>query len=208
MPKRKKKNNNIFVNCPFDKKFISLLRPLIFTIVYAGFTPRIATERFDSGENRISKITELIKKSTYSIHDLSRIQSSKINEISRFNMPFELGIDYGLRHVRRYKKKKSLILEEKKYRYQKALSDLSNSDIKCHKGKAEELVRAVRNWFFEGMGIKKIDSPTKIWEKFNEFMTDFYMTCKVEKYSRKDINEMPTPEFISFIKKWLKQNRI
>lgn len=78
MAKTKKKfNKNVFINCPFDKKYKLLLKPLLFTILYLGYQPRIASESSDSGETRINKIFKLIQESKYSIHDLSRIQSSK-----------------------------------------------------------------------------------------------------------------------------------
>ena len=70
-------NKNIFVNCPFDEDYKPLLKSLLFTIIYCGFNPRIALERFDSGEGRLSKIKELIDSSIYSIHDLSRIKSNR-----------------------------------------------------------------------------------------------------------------------------------
>src|SRR5215210_2568400 len=96
----KPRNNfakNVFINCPFDPAYKSLLRPLLFTILYFGFNPKIASESSDSGEQRINKICELIESSRYSIHDLSRAKASKKNEFSRHNTPFELGIDYGSR---------------------------------------------------------------------------------------------------------------
>jgi len=86
---------NVFINCPFDQEYLSLLRPLLFTIIYFGFNPKIGLESSDSGETRINKICELIRSSKYSIHDLSRLQSRKRNEFYRMNMPFELGIEYG-----------------------------------------------------------------------------------------------------------------
>ena len=54
-------SNNVFINCPFDSDYISLLRPLLFTILYLGYNPRIASERSDSGEARFQKICELIE---------------------------------------------------------------------------------------------------------------------------------------------------
>jgi hypothetical protein len=51
---------NVFINCPFDSDYYPLLRPLLFTIVYLGFNPKIALERSDSGEQRIDKICELL----------------------------------------------------------------------------------------------------------------------------------------------------
>jgi len=198
---------NVFINCPFDKKYSSLLRPILFTIIYLKFTPRISLECFDSGEPRFNKICELIRKSKYGIHDLSRIQARKKGEYFRLNMPFELGLDIGCRvfQRRKYSDKKCLILEEKKYRYQAAISDLSNSDIKSHKNKPMIAVQQIRNWFVEN-GLKGAPSGRVIWYKFTDFMTDFYEKRKAEGFKKKDIYEMPIPEYDDFINDWIKVN--
>lgn len=200
---------NVFINCPFDKGYVPLLRPLVFTILYFDYIPRIATESFDSGEIRINKILKLIKESKYSIHDLSRIQSSKAKEISRFNMPLELGFDIGCRKYKgnEWSRKKCLILESRQFRYQKAISDLSGSDIRKHNNNPENLVRQVRNWFVETVKIKACSSSI-IWESFNEFMSDFYAKRKNEGYKSRDLQEMPMPELINFMRRWIRTNRV
>ena len=134
-------DKNVFINCPFDSAYDTLLRPLLFTILYFDFNPKIATERSDSGEQRINKICELIESSKYSIHDLSRIKSSKKNEFSRHNMPFELGIDYGSRKFagKHFDEKKFLVIAKERFDYMKALSDLSGVDIKTHNEDIEDL---------------------------------------------------------------------
>ena len=197
-------SNNVFINCPFDPDYIPLLRPLLFTILYLGYNPRIASESSDSGEVRFQKICQLIEQSRISIHDLSRIRSAKKKEYYRLNMPFELGVDIG---CRRYKggqtnKKKCLVLEKERHRYRKALSDLSGSDIKNHNNEPEEIVRQTRSWFVENEN-PRADSGTKIWESFNEFMADFYQKRKKEGYKARDLEMMPIPEYILFIKDWL-----
>ena len=62
---------SVFINCPFDREYQTLLRPVLFTVLSLGFAPRIATERSDSAESRIGKICEIIRESQFSIHDLS-----------------------------------------------------------------------------------------------------------------------------------------
>lgn len=197
-------SKNVFINCPFDSDYTPLLRPLLFTILFLGFHPRIALERSDAGEVRFEKICELIEQSRISIHDLSRIRSAEKEEYFRLNMPFELGIDIG---CRRYlggtaDQKKCLILEKEQYRYQKALSDMSGSDIKHHNNEPEELIRQVRNWFVENEALRA-DSGTKIWELFNEFMADFFHEREKEGFKDKDLEMMPIPEYIQFINDWL-----
>ena len=196
---------NVFINCPFDSDFLPLLQPLLFTIIYFDFNPRIATERSDSGEQRIYKICELIELSKYSIHDLSRLQAIKKKEFYRLNMPFELGIDYGCRKfaTNHHQDKKFLVLEKDRYNYAKALSDLSGVDIRNHNNDPRRLIGIVRNWFTQFIESETIDAPTVIWEKFNFFMEDFYEKRTNEGFSKDDINDMPTGEFIGYIKHWL-----
>jgi len=195
---------NVFINCPFDKEYQSLLQPLLFTVIYLGFTPRIALERADSGEVRFIKICQLIKASKYSIHDLSRIQSTRKGEYYRLNMSFELGLDIGARifNYSKYRTKCCLILEERKYRYQAAISDVSNSDIKHHNGEAIKIVTAVRNWFAEN-GLRHTPSATTIWYSFSDFMNDFYEKRKSEGFTRREIYSMPVKELIDYMSEWI-----
>jgi len=201
-------SKNVFINCPFDEQYIPLLKSILFTIIYLGFTPRIALERSDSGEARINKIIDLIKASKFSIHDLSRIKASKKSEYFRLNMSFELGVDIGCRIFKdgQAKDKKCLILEKERYRYQKALSDLSNSDIKSHDNEPEEVIRQIRDWFVVNE-LERADSGTIIWDSFNKFMADFYLKREKEGFQEKDIQRMPIPEFIRFINEWIIERR-
>jgi hypothetical protein len=199
---------NVFINCPFDRDYAALLRPLVFTVACAGLRARIASERFDSGEGRFDKICELIEISRYSIHDLSRIQAAQAHEYYRMNMPFELGVDIGCRRFKGNEAatKRCLILEKERFRYQRALSDLSGSDIKSHDDEPEKLVRQVRNWLVE-LGVPGIPSASRLWEDFNEFMAAFYLARQQEGYRAQDLEEMPLPEYIGFIDDWLGARR-
>ena len=104
-----------------------------------------------------------IESSRYSIHDLSRCQAIEAGEHYRLNMPFELGIDFGCRRYgnKPLSRKVILILEEQRYRYQAAISDLAGSDIKAHGGKHETAVRKVSNWL-AGTGGFKVTSKNAI----------------------------------------------
>ena len=200
---------NVFVNCPFDDKYLALLRPLLFTIVYLGYRPRIASERSDSGENRLDKICELIRQSKFSIHDLSRLKAARARELYRMNMPFELGIDYGSRqHGPEFMRgKKCLILEKEAYDFKAALSDMSGVDIKSHRNKPEEVVRAVRDWFYETVGLREAPYPKVIWFLFNDFTTSLFEARLAEGIPENDVREdiarMPIPEYLNCAADWV-----
>lgn len=200
---------NIFINCPFDKEYLGLLRPLLFTVVYLGFNPRIASERSDSAENRLDKICGLIRSSKYSVHDLSRLRARRAREFYRMNMPFELGIEYGSRLFGSvpFNGKKCLILERERYDFMRALSDLSGVDIKSHANEPDEVVRAVRNWFVETVGLRRVASPKMIWYKFTDFANAFYDARMAEGFTDEDLNMMPVPEYIDFIRDWVVDNK-
>ncbi|MBK8052440.1 MAG: hypothetical protein IPK35_03970 [Saprospiraceae bacterium] len=159
---------NIFVNCPFDDKYFDLLQTLVFTITYYGFIPRISLESSDSGQPRLEKIVQLILESRYSIHDLSRLQSKSINEFYRLNMPFELGVDYGLRKFNQeYADKRSLILETERYDYMKAISDINGFDIKNHNDTPFELIQCLRSWFSETLKVSDLNGSAKVYIDFH-----------------------------------------
>ena len=92
------------------------------------------------------------------------------------NTPFELGIDYGCRRIAEnyLRSKRSLILESRPYGIQKALSDLNGVDIKSHNNNPSRAVQTLQHWFIETVGLTDVDSPSVIWDKFNEFNPDFY----------------------------------
>lgn len=153
-------DKNVFINCPYDNEYRPLLRPLLFTILFHQYEPRIALENSDSGTLRLEKIKELINESKFSIHDLSRMQATNSEEIYRLNMPFELGVDFGYRCIGiKHSEKRFLILEKESHRYMKAISDLNGLDIKYHKNDPLEIVRATRNWFVETVNFKKCEKP-------------------------------------------------
>lgn len=106
-------DRTVFINCPFDDEYAPLLEAAIFCVVYFGMVPRPANERMESGENRLEKIVGMIRSARYPIHDLSRCKSSQEAESFRMNMPFEFGIDVGLRKsgVAEFDRKKFLIFE-------------------------------------------------------------------------------------------------
>ena len=121
------------------------------------------------------------------------------------NMPFELGVEYGSRRfgVQPLTRKRCLVLEKDQHEFQKALSDLSGIDVKHHNNEPAEVVRAVRNWFVETVGLSGVQSASRIWYRFADFASAFYDTRVADGYSAEDLNMMPVPEYIEFIHRWV-----
>jgi hypothetical protein len=198
-------DKSVFVNCPLDVEYNQLLKSILFSVLFMGLEPRIAIERFDSTEVRISKILELIRESKFGIHDLSRIKSGKKGEYFRLNMPFELGLDIGCKVFGNceHKDKKCLVLEKEKYRYQAALSDLAGSDIRAHHDSVETLCKEIRNWLTDVAKIKNPPSPSAVWNAWIDFNAWLYDKLTQQGYSKKDIEELPTNEIVNHMKEWI-----
>lgn len=195
---------NVFINCPFDNDYRSLLRPIVFCIHRLGFQPRIASERLDGNEPRIEKIIELIEGSKYGIHDLSRIKARKAGELFRLNMPLELGIDLGCKRFRGapWSEKKCLIMETERYRYQAALSDLSSSDIVAHGDQPLEAFTAVRDWLDQEARLDA-DGPARLWDQFTDFMADNDDALVARGFSRRDIDRLPISTLMRSMEAWV-----
>jgi hypothetical protein len=140
----------VFINCPFDDGFKPILRAMVFTIISSGYHPRCALDATDGAEIRVSKIATMIGECDWGIHDLSRIEIDATG-MPRFNMPMELGLHLGARLLGegRHRRKRALILEAERHRYDAALSDISGQDIEVHGNDPAQAIRCVRNWLSE-----------------------------------------------------------
>ncbi|HEY0023570.1 MAG TPA: hypothetical protein VGB24_11685 [Longimicrobium sp.] len=172
---------SIFINCPFDRDYQPLFRALTFAVHDCGFIARCALEADDGGEVRIAKIQRIIRDSQHGIHDISRTELDIATGLPRFNMPFELGLFLGAREfgAGQQKKKRALILDRERYRYQKFCSDISGQDIKAHEGSPQKAIRAVRNWLITALaGNELLLSTATIANRYEEFTADLPDICE------------------------------
>src|SRR6185295_6928929 len=122
---------SVFLNVPFDEEYSPLFLALIAGLAALGRTPRCVLEVPSGGRNRLERIFGLIASCGASIHDLSRVTLSDHLNVPRFNMPFELGIAYSLSQLKPHS---FFVFEEKAFRLQASLSDLSGHEGAEHEG--------------------------------------------------------------------------
>ena len=198
----------VFINCPLDTAYLKLLRPLVFTLMYLGQGPRIAIEDTASDRNRLEKIVGLMRLCPISIHDLSRIRSTTGGELSRMNMPFELGVDYGLRAASEQPmNKRFIVLEEERYSYQKALSDYAGFDILCHDGSPARMVKVIRDWFLNNGIVTTADGGAAMWYAYNECWAFILDRLVGRGYSEDETAEIPHREFTALVSEWIRKPR-
>ncbi len=148
--RRPSPSQSIFINCPFDDGYRPILRAIVFTVIASGYNPRSALDATDGAEVRVTKIAQMIGECDWGIHDISRIEVPT-GEMPRFNMPMELGIHLGARLLGegRHRRKRALILEASRHRYDQVVSDISGQDIEAHGNDPDRAIGCIRNWLSE-----------------------------------------------------------
>ena len=180
---------SVFINCPFDNQYWPLFEALVFTVIACEFEPRCALEQLDSGTVRLEKIVKIIGSCRLAVHDLSRVEFSGRGSLPRFNMPFELGLDIGCRKFgpRELRKKRLLILDSKRHRYQSFISDISGQDIHTHGNLPEILIRRVRDWLRVNSGRSVFPGQRHITASFRAFTRSLPENCRENGLDRKNL---------------------
>lgn len=199
---------SVFINCPFDETFAPLLQAIAFCVTDLGFHPRLAPERADNAANRLDRIVEIVRGSRYGIHDLSRCRSVAAGEYARMNMPFELGIDHGCKKFgpEPLSQKSILILEEARFDYRNALSDISGWDIEAHGGDYLKAVGHVRNWLSSQMGVPLL-GRTLILNQYTVFQKWYWERERSSGASEDDIRTYPTVYMVAAMHQWREAGR-
>jgi hypothetical protein len=200
--------NSVFINCPFDDEFSPLLEAMIFCVIRAGLTPRLASESLEGGENRLDKILSLIPQCRYSIHDLSRAVSKSEGEAFRMNMPFELGLDLGRRRAPdpQTNNKKFIIFEDKPYELKRCLSDLNGVDVEFHRCDFQLVIKKLRD--FLTVEVDKVLPGTSALEgEYYDFLG--WMTEKkiYEGHTEEEAKSIPTKERLNEMVNWVREGK-
>ena len=175
-----------------------------------GLEPQLSLDIQDSGQLRIDKIVSLMKASKYSIHDLSLLKVNKIREFARMNMPYELGIDYGLRlsGMDRFGEKRFLILGSKRYDYMKAISDISGFDIENHDNNTRKVFGCMNHWL-STIGLNREILPElKLYYDFIDFNVYAYNSIHHqygEDVVKDHLDKMGIMDYKKYILKYLKR---
>src|SRR5436853_1910223 len=179
---------NVFINCPFDPDYKSLFNALVFAVYDCGFIGRCALEEDDGSKIRVQKIFEIIAECRVGIHDLSRVEIDRSTKLPRFNMPLELGAFLGAKYYGKneQKNKACLILDSKRYRYQKFISDIAGQDIKAHRNHPKPAISVVRSWL-RAYSKDSIPSGSVIWSRYELFKTELPLLCNEAKLT---LNEL------------------
>lgn len=124
--------DKVFFNTPYDEAYEPLFAVLVGSAIALQLIPKCVLEISEQGQGRLERIASMLNECAFSIHDLSRCDMPP-----RFNMPFELGLTYGLR--RNKKVIGIVVLESEAHRLQKHLSDFNGIDPFVHSNERRKL---------------------------------------------------------------------
>jgi len=164
-----------------------------------------------SGHDRLNEITGKIRNSKFTFHDLSRHKASRKGEFARFNMPFELGIDFGCFQFARGRGDKVIaLIDSDPHNYDQHLSDMSGRDILYHHNNGELLFEIIPSWlrlntphFYDG--------PKKLKGFFIEWEDDYKRTLRSLGYDLRRKNTIDLNLYHQLLEvwapKWKKANK-
>lgn len=195
--------DNVFINCPFDKKYKRVFDAIVFTIFACEFVAHCTLEVRDASQVRINKIYKLIRCCKYGIHDICRTELDGKTNLPRFNMPFELGLflsakEYGQNEQR---EKMCLILDKEQHRYKQFISDISGQDIEAYENSSRKAILKVRDWLCTVSQKKGIPSGSVIWEDYKLFKSELPSMCARVKLRK---SELIFNDYILLVQEWLK----
>ncbi len=200
---------NVFINCPFDDEYQPLFYAIVFAVNDMGFRPRCAKDESNAGRGRIEKIQDLVAECKYSIHDISRVDLDAVNNLPRFNMPLELGLDLGCKQYGKpYQQEKVfLVLDTEQYRYQKYISDLAGRDPAAHHDSEQEVINNVRDWLRLELDPSLVKTPSGalVFKRYQQFKLALPSICANLNW---DVHNLPFSDFSWAVADWISSNPI
>jgi hypothetical protein len=160
----------VFINCPFDDDYRPALDAIVFTCVRAGFFPWLAGSTGSTSNARVDRILEAVEGCRYSIHDLTRYRGEGTENLSRFNMPLELGMSMAARGRRPADSAHDwLVLVPEGHIYQRYVSDLAGFDPEPHDGSPARVAVAVLSWLMTRPTAAASVEPDDVVPRLDEF---------------------------------------
>lgn len=209
-------DESVFINCPFDREYREIFDAIVFAVHDCGFVPRSAWESIDSGVPRIHQLYELIAACRLGIHDLSRTEGSSLDKgssdspLPRFNMPLELGIFLGARNYgdENQRKKRTLILDSQRFRYQRFCSDIAGQDPAAHDDSPDRVILEVRKWIRADPLVQdkvRIPGHLRIQRRYRQFLQDLPFICEEADL---EFDNLDYNDYTTLVAQWIESNRM
>lgn len=198
---------DVFINCPFDWEYHSILEAIVFAIHDLGFVARCALEIEDGSQVRLEKVSAIIAQCRYGIHDLSYVGIDPRTRLPRFNMPLELGLYLGCKRFGGppQRVKNCLILDRRPYRYRAFLSDIAGQDVHVYRGTPRAAITAVRDWIRSASKQARLPGGPEVFARYQRFRSHLPKICKE---LRRTPRGLTFADFTEVADIWLRRKRV
>ena len=201
------RDSRVFINCPFDAKYVRLFHAIVFAIHDLGFQARHALID-DATAIRLTRISDELRGCRYSIHDLSRVELGGSLKLPRFNMPFEAGLAYAA-HVSGGIRKPHhlLLLDSAPYRYHASLSDAAGLDPKIHDGTSVGVIRTVRTFLAAKSQREGLPGATFVARRHALFFAKLPVLARVRSLKLSEVQSLDyVNDLQAIMARWIAEN--
>lgn len=168
------KGPEAFINLPYHGSYTKLYLAYIAGLSALGFVPTTAPD-IPGSERQLNRITQLITRSAYSVHDLSWPAKSHL----RLNMSFELGLAVGLGQARR--SHRWLIFDATPHRLARILSDIAGTNVYPHRRSPNRLLYQLDNAVRRAKGWRPTPADLRaIYKKLSTLAEDLQRRYRVK----------------------------
>ena len=122
-------------------------------------------------------------------------------------MPFEFGLDLACRIYggAAHSRKKYLVLDSQRFRYQASISDISGQDIASHDNNPSMAIRAVRNFLRIASGRRTVPAASQIIKRFAAFTTALPDLAEASGADRDDLQFV---EYVTLSEVFIQSSRV
>ncbi len=136
----------VFLNYPFDDDFQLLADAMSFAVVASGMLPVCAKDLSVPDRPRLDTLVDAIRQCHYSAHDFTRFTGEGTQNMSRMNMPVEMGMAVFYAITTQRNEHRCAFFVSTPHDYHVFASDLSGLDPMCHQSDDERLLSQMYEW--------------------------------------------------------------
>jgi hypothetical protein len=158
--------HQVFLNYPFDEQAESISHAMHFAVVAAGLLPVCAFDLSSPDRPRLEMLVDAITSCHYSAHDFSRCTGEGEKNLSRFNMPLEMGM--ALFHALYNQKTRCAFFVTTPHDYKGFVSDLGGLDALVYDSDSTLLVK-MYEWLRNAEAVFIPQPSAVVRDIYNEF---------------------------------------
>jgi hypothetical protein len=161
----------VFLNYPFDQAYLPFAEALSFGVAAAGMVPVTALDLTVPDTGRLEMLVKAITSCHYSAHDLSRCRGEGPDNLTRMNMPIEMGMAMFHALSTQRADHRCAFFVPNNYAYQQYASDLSGLDPLRYGEDPASLLAVVYEWLRDvgPSGIVSVQPTVDVIDAFAEF---------------------------------------